>query len=469
MVIPQTTARARMVLALVIAGSVLVVIDMTIVSVGLPSVRADLGGTPADLQWVVIAYLVSMGAVTQVAGSLSDRLGRRRVYLAGIVLFTLSSLACGLAPNLPLLDVARAVQGIGGAVLMANGMPLIAQQYQGQRRNMAIAAWSTAGTAAGLIAPVFGGLLIEGLSWRAMFLLNVPVGVLAFALASANLPRDTDKDSGKPGIDWAGAGLLICSLGLGTFAMLRGEDQGWGSATTLIQFAVAAALLLVFLRVESKAATPTLDLALFRVPAFTGAALAIFMSRMLTIGGTVYFIQYFQESLGLTPTQSGFLLVPVSVAHMATGMLGGWLQSRLPSGYVIALGYGCRAIGAAWLGLAFTATAEPWLLAVPLLLWGAGGGIAGAPVMSVAVGAVDDRHAGMVSGTVTSLASIGAGVGTAALGVLYQRLAGTPGTAESIADGASAVLYCSAALSVLIVAVVLVLIKPVADGPRKRT
>ncbi|ONI76443.1 MFS transporter [Actinosynnema sp. ALI-1.44] len=481
------------------AGSLLVVIDIVIVAVGLPGIQAELGGSLSSTQWVIVAYTVTMGAVTQVVGSLSDRLGRRRVYLTGIVLFTLSSLACGLAPTVVFLDMARGLQGIGGAILMANSLPLISHAFEGQRRNMAIATWSTAATAAGLVAPVAGGVLVDVLDWRAMFLVNVPIGIVAFVMAASRLPSPPRPDGPRPPIDWLGTVLLILSLGVGNFALLRGEDQGWGSARTVVQFGLAVVLFIAFSVVQSRVTAPTLDLSLFRVPAFTGAALAIFMSRVLTIGGTVYFVQYFHGSLHLTPTESGLMLVPGAIAQMGAGMLAGKLQARLAPGPIIATGYTIKAIAAAWLGFAFSPTVSPWLLAVPLLIWGLGGGIAGAPVMSVAMNVVDKQRAGMVGGTVTSLASIGGGVGTAVLGVLYKAQTGsvvavdpaitgpardamvdaaakgdvqavldlapadTKAAVQSvldraIAEGGSAVLLSSAAMAVATTLVVLVLI-----------
>ncbi|ALG14643.1 arabinose transporter permease [Kibdelosporangium phytohabitans] len=446
-------------LALVTAGSLLVVIDIVIVTVGLPQIQRDLGGSLAGVQWVIVAYTVTMGAVTQVTGTLSDRLGRRTVYLTGIVLFTASSLACGLAPGVVFLDVARGLQGIGGAILMANSLPLISHEFEGQRRNMAIATWTTAATAAGLIAPVLGGVLVDVTSWRAMFLVNVPVGVVAFVLAYAKLPAPPRSGAERQPIDWAGAVLLIASLGLLTFALLRGGDQGWGSAPTIVQLGLAVLLFVVFLGIQKRAQAPTLELSLFRVPAFTGAVSAVLMSRVLTIGGTVYFVQYFQGALHFTATGTGLMLVPGAVAQMGAGMLAGKLQARFPPGPIVALGYACKGVAATWLGFAMSPTAGVVTLAVPLLIWGFGGGIAGAPVMSVAMGVVDKQHAGMVGGTVTTLAAIGGGIGTAVLGVLYTAHAqGT--TEDAVASGASAVLFASAALAVVTLALVLVLINP---------
>ncbi|MEU1387924.1 MULTISPECIES: MFS transporter [unclassified Nonomuraea] len=177
---------------------------------------------------------------------------------------------------------------------------------------------------------MLGGTLVDTLGWRAIFLINVPIGAVAFVLCLRTLPPDSSASARQGRIDWTGTALLITSLALINLALLRGEDQGWGSAATLTQLAIAVVLFVAFLLLQSRGGAPTLDVALFRKPAFAGAALAVFVSRVLTIGGTVYFVQYFQWSLHLNPTQSGLLLTPVFLAQMAAGMLGGKLLSRFP-------------------------------------------------------------------------------------------------------------------------------------------
>ncbi len=188
---------------------------------------------------------------------------------------------------------------------MVNALPLLAHTFEGERRNLAISTWGSAATAASLIAPLLGGLLVDALSWRAIFLINVPLGVAAFLVALRVLPTDPPAAGGRGPLDWTGTVLLVGALALLNVALLRGEEQGWTSTVTVAQVAAAVALFAAFFAVERRAAAPTLDIALFRRPAFSGAALAVFMSRVLTIGGTVYFVQYFQGSLGLAATQIG--------------------------------------------------------------------------------------------------------------------------------------------------------------------
>ncbi|MFE3443419.1 MFS transporter [Nocardia sp. NPDC059180] len=443
-----------------IATTALVVIDTTIVAIGLSDLRADFG--VAGVESVVVSYLVTMGALTQIAGSLSDRIGRRRLFLAGIAVFTAASLAAAAAPSLLLLDLARALQGVGAAVLMVNALPLLSHRYEGEARNLAIAAWGSVATASGLIAPLLGGLLIDTFGWRAMFAVNVPIGVAALAFGWRRLPYDTPAVH-PAGVDWLGGAMLALGLGSGTLALLRGDEQGWTAPATALLIAISLVALAAFLLTERRAAAPMLELRLFAQRAFTGALAAVFISRVLTIGGTVYFVVYFQDSLGLTASQAGLLMTPVFLAQMATGMVGAKLLSWWAPGIVIASGYVLKGAAALALAMLVAPDAPIWALIVALLVWGAGGGIAGSPVMAVAMNVTAPERAGMVAGAVTSLAAIGAGVGTAALGAIFRSRVDaqeTDGTRQAVADGASAVLFTSAALAAVTVVLVLILIDP---------
>ncbi|PSK88754.1 MFS transporter [Murinocardiopsis flavida] len=442
------------VLVLVMASTGLVVIDITIVALGLPSISADIAGG-ASAESVVVTYTVAMGALTQVVGSLSDRWGRRPLFLAGIAVFTLASVAATAAPSLGWLNAARAVQGAGAAVIMVNGIPLLSGRYSGEARNLAIGAWGSFATAAGLIAPTFGGLLIDAFGWRAVFAINVPLGIAAYILAARVLPRlPRAASDARP--DWVGSLLLMAGLGTTTMLMLR-PDAPWSGRDTAL-LAIAAVALAGFFLVQLRVPSPTLELWMFTRPAFTGAMLAVFLSRVLTIGGTVYLVLYFAEALRLSPTAAGLLMTPIFAAQMITGMVGSKLLSHWAPGLVIGLGYALKGAGLTALALLVTPDTQWWALLLPLLAWGAGGGIAGAPVMAVAVNVTAPERVGMVAGSVSTLASIGGGVGTAALGAVYTIYGGPDPNA--VTDGTRAVLTASAALSVLAVITTLILINP---------
>lgn len=442
------------VLVLVMATTSLVVIDITIVALGLPLISADFAGG-GSAESVVVTYTVAMGALTQVVGSLSDRWGRRALFLSGIALFTLASMAAIFAPSLGFLNVARIIQGAGAAIIMVNGVPLLAGHYMGEARNLAIGAWGSFVTAAGLIGPTLGGVLIDAFGWRAVFAINIPLGIAAFTVAALVLPRSS-QSAATANPDWLGSALLLIGLGLATALMLR-PDSSWRWQES-VWLAVAALALLGFLAVQFRAASPTLELRLFRQPAFTGAMVATFLSRVVTIGGTVYLVLYFSEGLGLSPTAAGLLMTPIFIAQIVTGMIGTKLLSHWAPGLVIGLGYVLKGVGFAVLAVVMTPDTPWWVLLVPLLAWGAGGGIAGAPVMAVAVNITAPERVGMVTGSVSTLASIGAGVGTAALGTVFAAFGGAD--ANGVTQGSQAVLTLSAAISVLAVLATLVLISP---------
>ncbi|MEU5683723.1 MFS transporter [Streptomyces venezuelae] len=414
-----TSSQARIVLIITVVASALLVIDITIVSVALPEIQSDLGGSLAALQWIIIGYTVTFGAFQQAAGSLSDRLGRRAMFMGGIALFTLSSLACGIAPNAIALDIARCVQGMGAAFVLANAMPLIAQVYEGQARNMAIAVWGTTLGACGAVAPVVGGLLVDLTEWRYLFLINVPVGVVALFLCRTRLPLDPPRSS-LAGIDWTGAGLLVLTLGLVNFALTRGEDQGWGSAATLVQLGVSAVLLAGFLFLERRVAAPTLDLSLFKVPTFVAATLIAFFSRFATIGGSVYYILYFQSARGLSPLQTGLMMMAIFAPQLGMGLVAGKLQAKYSPSHIIGAGFGILALGGLAMSWSFDLDQAIWVALPGLLLWGVGGGLAGSPSMSLAVNVVPKQRAGMASGAINSLFMFGAGIGAAIFGVLFR-------------------------------------------------
>ncbi|MFI5663645.1 MFS transporter [Streptomyces sp. NPDC051684] len=446
------------VLVLVMASTGLVVVDLTIVALGLPLISADVadGGSAES---VVVTYMVAMGALTQAAGSLSDRWGRRSLFLAGIAVFTLASLAATLAQDLWWLNAARVAQGCGAAVIMVNGIPLISDRYTGEERNLAIGAWGSFATAAGLLAPTLGGVLVDAFGWRAVFAINLPLGAAAWALAARVLPRTSPAPSAAGRPDWLGTLLLMVGLGTATLLMLRDGDTPWTGQDTAALL-IAGLALAAFLALQLRVPRPTLELRMFTRPAFCGAMLAVLLSRVLTIGGSVYLVLYLSDGLGLSPTSAGLLMTPIFLAQIATGMVGSKLLSHWAPGLVIGFGYVLKGVGFAALAPLAAPDTPWWALLLPLLAWGAGGGIAGAPVMAVAVQVTEPERVGMVAGTVSTLASLGAGVGTAALGAIFTLYGGAGSGSQAVADGTRAVLAGSAALAAVAVLTTLVLIHP---------
>src|SRR6476620_7114852 len=251
----------------------MLLLDITVVNVALPSIRKDLGASFTDLQWVVDAYALTLAALVLTAGSLADRLGRRRVFIVGLGIFSAASLLCALSPDATFLNLARAVQGVGGAVMFAVSLALIAQEFTaGRERGMAMGIYGASIGVAVAVGPLVGGALTDGLGWQSIFYLNVPIGLAAIAVTYLKLRESRDPNATR--IDWPGVASFSAALFVLVLALVRGNDEGWGSTLIVSLFAAGAVLMSGFIAVESRVSEPMLPLGLFKRPSFTGVQLA---------------------------------------------------------------------------------------------------------------------------------------------------------------------------------------------------
>ena len=255
-------------LVAVCTATFMLLLDITVVNVALPAIERDLNADLADLQWVVDAYALTLAALLLTGGSLADRIGRRRVFLIGLVVFTIASVLCGLATSPLTLNLARALQGVGGAFMFATSLALIASTYSGRDRGTALGLWGATTGAAVAVGPLVGGVLTEGIGWEAIFFVNVPIGIAAVALTLARVEESSNPQAGR--LDWAGTVLFSGALFLLIFGLIRGNPEGWSSAPIVASLGGAAVLLLAFVLVERRIEHPMLELGLFRVPAFDG-------------------------------------------------------------------------------------------------------------------------------------------------------------------------------------------------------
>jgi len=395
----------------------MLLLDITVVNVALPNIQRDLDASLTGLQWVVDAYALTLAALILTAGALSDRYGRRLLFIAGVVVFTLSSLMCGLAWNIAVLDISRAVQGVGGAALFATALALIGAEYQGREIGGAIAIWGATIGAAVASGPLVGGVITDALDWRWVFFVNVPVGAFALVVAFTRMRESRDPQATRTDV-W---GLLTFSgsLFLIVFGVLRGNGEGWTSALILGSLIGGAVLLLVFIAVEHRQARPMLDLGLFRSGPFDGVSLAT-----LAIGAGMfalfpYLSIYLQDILGYSPLGAGLRFLPLTVFVFVVPLLmrrlapGASLRWVLTGGLVL--------VAVALLLMYGLTPSSSWTALLPgMIVAGIGIGLANPAIAAAALRAVDPSRTGMASGINNACRLTGVAVGVAALGAVLE-------------------------------------------------
>ncbi len=306
----------------------MLLLDITVVNVALPSIQRALHSSFADLQWVVNAYALTLAAFLLTSGAVADLIGRRRVFVAGLVVFTCSSAVCGLSGTPLVLNLARAVQGTGGAMMYATSLALIAQAFHGRDRGVAFGVFGAVTGAAVAIGPVIGGIITTGIGWQWIFFVNVPIGIAAVILTLAKVADSRDPNA--TGVDWVGLVTFSGALFLLGFALIQGNEYGWGSTRIVGFFAGAALLLVAFVIAERRQARPMLDLTLFRRPAFTGASIVAFSLSASIFAMFLYLTLYIQDVLGYDALQAGLRFLPITLLSFIVAPIAGRLSVRMP-------------------------------------------------------------------------------------------------------------------------------------------
>ena len=404
------------------AATFMLLVDVTIVQVALPRIQRDLHASFTSLQWVIDAYALTLSALILTCGTLADRIGRKRVFLSGVAVFTLASLACGLSSSDTMLIASRAIQGLGGAAMFATSLALIAQEFQGRERGVAIAAWGSTVGGAVAIGPLVGGILTDGLGWQWIFFVNVPIGVATVALSRTRMVNVRDPNAKR--LDWAGLVTFSAALFMLIFALLRGSDVGWGSSQILALLAGAALLLAAFLLVELRQDRPMFDLTLFSNRAFCGVSLGTFLLGAGMFAMFPYITLYLQNALGYSPLQAGLRLLPATLLTFFVPLATRRGTARLAPALPLGAGLGLTALGIALMGgLTIHST---WTALLPgLLLTGVGIGLANPAIANIALGVVSPERSGMASGISNTFRVGGLAIGVAALGALFQHRLGT--------------------------------------------
>jgi EmrB/QacA subfamily drug resistance transporter len=396
----------------------MLLLDITVVNVALPDIQHSLHSSFADLQWVVNAYSLTLAAFLLTAGALADRFGRRLVFVTGLVIFTASSAACGLADSPLALNLARAVQGTGGAMMFATSLALIAGAFHGKERGLAFGVFGGVIGGAVAVGPIVGGVITSGIGWEWIFFVNVPIGIAAVFLTLSQVSESRDPNA--RGVDWLGLVTFSGSLFLLVFALIQGNEKGWGS-TRIVGFLIASLVLIVlFVIVERRQQRPMLDLTLFQKPAFAGASIVAFAVSASMFSMFLYLTLYIQDVLGYGPLQAGLRFLPVTLLSFFVAPIAGRLSVRVP--VRLLLGSGLLLVSGGLLAMSALDASSGWTVLVPgFVLAGAGIGLINPPLASTAVGVVHHSRSGMASGINNTFRQVGIATGIAGLGAIFQH------------------------------------------------
>jgi EmrB/QacA subfamily drug resistance transporter len=406
-------------LVAICTGTFMLLIDVTIVNVALPDMATDLGTSFGELQWVVDVYALALAALVLGAGSLADLFGRRKLYLIGLVLFAVASLASGLAPSAGSLIAARGLQGVGGAIMFATTIALINSSYEGRDRGTAFGIWGAVVGASGALGPILGGALTE-LSWRWIFIVNLPVTVLAVALTLSAVQEARQPNAPRPDVP----GIALFSLGAGAvvFGLVRAASDGWGRVEAWGPIAGGLLVLAGWAVLETRRPAPMLDVRLFASRSFTGIMLGALLLNAAAFAASIYLSLWLQSIGGLSPLQAGCVFIPLSATSFGVAAVAGrFLQTRPPR---LVLGGGLLLIGAGSLLMALVDADSSWRVLVPgLAVLGAGVGMANPTLASAALAAVPRERSGMASGAVNTFRQLGFALGVAVLGSVFTAQA----------------------------------------------
>ena len=450
----EVTAAARWTLVVVCAATAILLLDVTVVNVALAQIERDLDASFDELQWVIDAYAIALAAVLLVFGTLADRVGRRRVLVAGLVVFAAASLMCALAGSPVVLDVARGVQGIGAAAMFATSLALLAQEFEGERRGFAFGVWGAVSGAAIALGPLVGGALVDAIAWEWIFLVNVPIAAGLIALTLARVPESRSPGPPEP-LDIPGAVTFAAALLLIVLGLTRANSEGWGSAVIVGALAGGAALLALFVVLELRRPAPMLDLRLFRDPAFAGTAAVAFLQSVAIYPLFLFMSLWLQDVLGYGPFETGLRLLPFTLLLFVVAPLAGKLTSRRPLGEL--LGAGLVLLAAGLLMMRGLEAGDDWEAVLPgLLVSGAGVGLISPALAAAMVGVLPPEQSGLASGINNTFRQTGIAAGIAGLGAIFQA---HDASAGGFAAGLNDVFLVAAGTSALGAAAALLLIR----------
>ena len=416
-----TRATGHWVLAAAILGSTITFIDGTVVNVALPLLQKELRASVAGAQWIVESYALMLAALILVGGSLGDRFGRKRVFAAGVLVFTLASVWCGLAPDLSQIVIARSVQGVGAAFLVPGSLSLISANFGKDQRGRAIGTWSGFTAIAAGIGPVLGGWLIENFSWRWIFFINIPLGVVVLLIVWSRVPESRNEQA-RGSVDWLGAALATLGLGGLVFSLIEYNVRGLSAPVVIASMIVGFVALAGFVLVESRLENPMVPLELFSSRTFTGANLLTFF-LYAALGGLLFFLPFnLIQVQGYPPTAAGAALLPFVLTMTVLSRWAGGLVDRYGSKLPLVIGPIIASVGFALFTLPGAVEVNYWTSFFPaVMVMSAGMTVSVAPLTTTVMGAVDERHAGVASGINNAVSRTASLLAVAVFGVLMMN------------------------------------------------
>jgi EmrB/QacA subfamily drug resistance transporter len=428
----------------VCTATFMLLLDITVVNVALPDIQRSLHSSFSDIQWVVDAYSLTLAAFLLTAGVLGDMFGRREVFAIGLGVFSVSSLVCGLSTTSLMLNLARGAQGVGGAIMFATSLALIAGAFSGRERGTAFGIYGAVLGGAVAVGPLVGGAITSGIGWRWIFFVNVPIGVLAVAVTMTQIQKSKDPHTRR--VDWIGFFSFSASLFMLVLALIRGADDGWTSSLIVGLLVGAVVFIAVFLVAEWRQSDPMLDLTLFKRPAMVGVSLAALTLSASIFALFLYLTLYIQDDLGYGPLAAGLRFLPLTVMAFAVAPVAGKLTVRIQTRFL--LSFGLLLIAAGCLLMATSHASSGWTVLLPgFIVAGVGIGTINPVLASSAISVVPPERSGMASGTNSTFRQVGIATGIAGLGTIFQTqiqnrtlaaLAGTPAGRAVVAHGGAA-------------------------------
>jgi EmrB/QacA subfamily drug resistance transporter len=438
----MTTAQ-RWVLGIASVSSLMVVLDMLVVTTALNRIRLDLHASMAELEWTITAFTLSFAVLLLPAAALGDRLGRRKVFISGIVLFTVASIACAVAPGTGFLVAARAVQGVSAAMVMPHAMVLLSVAFPPARRAKALGVFSSVTGLGTVSGPLVGGAITQGLDWHWIFWLNVPIGVVLAPLAARRVQESTGP---ARRLDVVGLPLVaVAAFGL-VWGLVRGNDVGWSSPETVATLAAGGVLTIAFIRWELRTPEPMLPMRFFRTAAFSGGNTAGFLMYAATVGATFLLTQYLQVALHYGPFATGIRLLPWTVTLFIVGPITGSLVNRTGERLLITLGLALLAVGFGWIALIAGPDLRYPSMIAPLAVGSCGVSLAMPAAQNAVIGAVPPPSMGTAAGVFNTLRQLGSSFGVAICSAVFAA-SGSYVSAKAFSDGFAPAVGTAAVLA----------------------